>query len=319
MASYAIAIHRRLFAWHHACLLALMINESIIIEPVIIERVIIELVKLKLKEGTLNPYDFTVIGGGIVGVATALEITRRYPNVRIALIEKERGFAAHQTGHNSGVVHAGVYYQPGSLKASLCKRGAELTRQFCLKHCLPFRKTGKLLVATAPLEWKRMTALKDRCHQNQIDTLLIDYEGLKKMEPNITGLGALLVPATAITDYARITQKMADLFMDAGGTVIKGRAVTGIREDKDLVALSLGQKTITTRYLLTCGGLQADRLARMAGIDIDFQIIPFRGEYYQLPASRSRIVTRLIYPIPDPDLPFLGVHLTPMISGQVTV
>ena len=267
----------------------------------------------------MTPYDITIIGGGIVGAATAMELIRRYPDARILLVEKEPDFATHQTGHNSGVVHAGVYYQPGSMKAAFCKRGAELTRQFCREHGLPYRRTGKLLVATNQKEWEQMAALEERCHQNRINVEHIDQNQLKKMEPNITGLGALLVPATAITDYIKITNKMMALFKDAGGFMMTGHPVTAICEEKNQVLLSLNSKTIITRFLVACGGLMADRLARMAGIDIDFSIIPFRGEYYQLPKSRNTIVTRLIYPIPDPDLPFLGVHLTPMIGGSITV
>ncbi len=272
-----------------------------------------------LKEKPLHQFDFILIGGGIVGVATALEMQNRHPDARIVLIEKEPGFAAHQTGHNSGVVHAGVYYQPGSLKAEFCRQGADLTRQFCKEHNLPYRRTGKLLVATSPLEYKRMQALEKRCQKNRIKTQAIDRAMLKKMEPDITGLGALLVPATAITDFKRITQKMADLFLAAGGVVKNGRAVTGISEDKNGVTVCLGSQNLTGKYLIACAGLGADRVARMAGIDIDFMIIPFRGEYYQLPKTHANIVKRLIYPIPDPDLPFLGVHLTPMIDGKVTV
>ena len=267
----------------------------------------------------MKHFDFTLIGGGIVGIATALELKRRYPDAAIALVEKEKQVAAHQTGHNSGVVHAGVYYQPGSLKAEFCKKGAALTRHFCREHQLPYQRTGKLLVATDALEWERMQALEERCRQNRITTHRIDRAGLKKMEPRITGLGALLVPASAITDYIAVTRKMADLFTAAGGQLLLGRPVAHIQEESDTVKLSVGNDIISTRYLIACGGLQADRLAKMCGIDLDFRIIPFRGEYYRLPRARSRIVNRLIYPIPDPDLPFLGVHLTPMIDGAVTV
>lgn len=267
----------------------------------------------------MNPFDIAIIGGGIVGAATAMEMVRRYPDARIILIEKEPAVACHQTGHNSGVVHAGVYYQPGSLKAEFCKKGAELTRRFCREHGLAYRRTGKLLVATNPVEWERMAALEDRCRENRIEVHRVSRPDLKKMEPNINGLGALMVPATAITDYITITRKMAHLFSNAGGVLMTGTPVTDIREEKSQIRLFFGPETITTRFMVACGGLMADRLARMAGIHIDFTIIPFRGEYYQLPRKKNRIVTRLIYPVPDPDLPFLGVHLTPMIDGCVTV
>lgn len=217
------------------------------------------------------------------------------------------------------MIHAGVYYQPGSLKADFCRRGALATMEFCREHRLPFRQCGKLLVATNPLELERMAALEERCRQNGIFTRPVSRRLLMKMEPNIVGLGAFKVPATGITDFTLITATMARKFKALGGTVRLNTAVTGIREESGQVIINPGPEQITTRHLIACGGLNADRIARMTGIDTDFQIIPFRGEYYQLPEHLNRIVSHLIYPIPDPDLPFLGVHLTPMISGRVTV
>ena len=267
----------------------------------------------------MNPFDMAIIGGGIVGVSTALTLKTRYPDARVILIEKENRFAAHQTGHNSGVIHAGVYYEPGSLKADFCKKGAKATMDFCKTHNLPFRQCGKLLVATTPLEMERMKALENRCARNKIHTRQIDQNKLNQMEPHIFGLGALEVPATGITDYSRITAKMAELFKAAGGIIQTGRAVTRIKESPDKVIVYTGLKKITARHLIVCGGLMADRLARMMEIKIDFMILPFRGEYFCLPQQMSKIVSHLIYPIPDPALPFLGVHLTPMIDGSVTV
>ena len=264
-------------------------------------------------------YDITVIGGGIVGVATALTLQAQFPDADILLIEKENRFAVHQTGHNSGVIHAGVYYAPGSLKAEFCRRGASATMAFCREHRLPFRQCGKLLVATTPIEHQRMQALKGRCIQNRIQVFELDRQELARMEPNIRGLGALLVPATGICDFIGITRKMAALFSDRGGAVQMGQPVTGLMETRDRVTVHTRSRSFSTRYLLVCAGLMADRLAKMMHIDIDFSILPFRGEYYQLPAHRSGIVTRLIYPVPDPDLPFLGVHLTPMIDGRITL
>ena len=267
----------------------------------------------------MDQFDIALIGGGIVGVSTALTLKNRYPKARVVLIEKETRFAAHQTGHNSGVIHAGVYYEPGSLKADFCKRGAAATMDFCKTHHLAFRQCGKLLVATTPLEMERMDALEKRCTLNKIQTQKIDRHQLHKMEPHIFGLGALQVSATGITNYGRITAKMADLFKAAGGIIQTGRTITRIEENPDKVVLYTGSKKIITRYLIGCGGLMADRLARMMGINIDFMILPFRGEYYRLQNQLSKIVSHLVYPIPDPDLPFLGVHLTPMIDGCVTV
>ena len=267
----------------------------------------------------MTDFDITLIGGGIVGAATALELQKQHPNARILLIEKEKAFAAHQTGHNSGVIHAGVYYQPGSLKADFCRRGSRATMEFCRENRLPFRQCGKLLVATTPLELERMAALEGRCRQNGIVTRPVSSRELRRIEPNITGLGAFKVPATGITDFTLITAAMAGKFKELGGKIRLGSMVSGIREERDRVIVTLGRNRIVTRHLIACAGLNADRIAGMAGIDVDFQIIPFRGEYYQLPESLRAIVSHLIYPIPDPDLPFLGVHLTPMIDGSVTV
>ena len=264
-------------------------------------------------------YNFVIIGGGIVGVSTALQLQSKFPDKKILLVEKEPQLAAHQTGHNSGVIHAGVYYQPGSLKADFCKRGADQTIAFCRKHNLPYDQCGKLLVATDRVEYNRMAALEERCRQNEIKTQRLTETELRHREPAIIGKGALFVPATGITDYTQITNKMAELFRNLGGAVRLASEVRGIREHSDKVDVHLATEKVETEFLLACGGLMADRLARMMRVDIDFRIVPFRGEYYQLPARRNGIVNHLIYPIPDPELPFLGVHLTRMIDGSVTV
>jgi L-2-hydroxyglutarate oxidase len=267
----------------------------------------------------LTRFDFVVIGGGIVGVSTAWQLQQQHPDADILLLEKEDALARHQTGRNSGVIHAGVYYPPGSLKADFCKRGAARTMAFCREHDLPFLQCGKLLVATNEQELARMVDLERRCAQNGIETRRLSAAELKKKEPQITGKGALLVPATGITDYGRITAKMAERFIGLGGQVRLGRPVTALHEGSDTVRIGWGAEQIETRYVIACGGLMADRLAHMMGIAIDFQIIPFRGEYYRLAQRHQSIVRHLIYPIPDPQLPFLGVHLTRMIDGSVTV
>jgi (S)-2-hydroxyglutarate dehydrogenase len=264
-------------------------------------------------------YDITVIGGGIVGVSTALALKERFADAAILLLEKENRFAAHQTGHNSGVIHAGVYYRPGSLKADFCRRGSRATIDFCREHNLPFRQCGKLLVAVSDVEVERMQALEQRCIENKIRVRRIDRQELGRLEPRIQGLGALLVPATAICDFVKITRKMASLFQALGGEIQTGQAVVNVKESSDQVVLHTKGSAFATRYVIACGGLMADRLAKMMHIPLDFAIIPFRGEYFQLPKGRSHLVSHLIYPIPDPDLPFLGVHLTPMIDGSITV
>ena len=267
----------------------------------------------------METYDFVLVGGGIVGVSTAWQLKKTHPGAGILLLEKESSLAQHQTGHNSGVIHAGVYYQPGSLKAEFCKRGAADTLAFCREHELPVEQCGKLLVATDETELQRMEALERRCVQNGIETRRISESELKKREPNITGLGAIFVPATGITDYRAITRKMAELFVSLGGRLRTGVEVNTLQESAGRVSIQAGHRRIETKYLLVCGGLMADRLAKRMGIRVDFQIVPFRGEYYRLTSRHNRIVRHLIYPIPDPELPFLGVHLTRMIDGSVTV
>jgi L-2-hydroxyglutarate oxidase len=269
----------------------------------------------------LNPmtYDYLIVGGGIVGISTAWQLLKRYPTQRILVVEKELHYAGHQTGHNSGVIHAGVYYQPGSLKADFCRRGNDATIRFCLEHDIPYEQCGKLLVATDKNEYNLMEKLFERAKENRIEVEWLDRKQLKKREPNISGLGAFFVPQTGIVNYRKITDKMADLFKARGGQVRLNCEVLGLEEKSNGLHVRTSQSEIETRYLIACSGLMADRLVKMLGIQPDFQIIPFRGEYFQLPLHKSNIINHLIYPIPDPEMPFLGVHLTRMIDGTVTV
>jgi L-2-hydroxyglutarate oxidase len=269
--------------------------------------------------GTAFDADIAVIGGGIVGLATAREILRRFPALAVIVLEKEDGLAAHQTGRNSGVIHAGVYYAPGSLKAQFCRDGVLATTQFCRDHNIAFEQCGKLLVATNEDERARMGDLYERCQQNGIAVERLDAAELKKREPHISGVGALLVRSTGIVNYGEIAQAMAGDIKQAGGVIATGREVTAIREDGNGVTIETATGTVRVRHLVACGGLMADRLARMSGVALDFQIVPFRGEYFRLAPQHDAIVQHLIYPIPDPTLPFLGVHLTRMIGGYVTV
>lgn len=264
-------------------------------------------------------YDYCIIGGGIVGLATAMALLERQPGASLLILEKEAMLAQHQTGHNSGVIHAGIYYAPGTLKADLCKRGAEATKAFCTEHQIKFDVCGKLLVASTPLEVSRMHALYERSKQNGLKVEQLDATELRRREPNIVGLGGLFLDATGIVDYRQVCQAMARVIEAAGGEIHLQTSVTAIRESADSVTVSSLDQVWQARQLVACAGLQSDRLAKMAGVRIDHQIIPFRGEYYRLPASRNEIVNHLIYPIPDPELPFLGVHLTRMIDGSVTV
>jgi L-2-hydroxyglutarate oxidase len=217
------------------------------------------------------------------------------------------------------VIHSGIYYAPGSLKADLCKRGERATKEFCAEHSIPFVTCGKTLVATTPLELERMEALVGRAAENGIDFEPLDQAELARREPNIAGLGALFVPATAIVDYREVCAAMGRVIRHAGGQIVLGAEVTSIRETATEVTVSSGALSWMADRLVVCGGLQSDRLARLAGLPVTHQIVPFRGEYYRLPDSRRGIIQSLIYPIPDPDLPFLGIHLTRMIDGGVTV
>lgn len=264
-------------------------------------------------------YDYIVIGGGIVGLATAMTLLERRPGAGVVVLEKENTLGAHQTGHNSGVIHAGVYYAPGSLKAKLCKEGAQITKEFCTQHNIPFETPGKLIVATDDLEMERMKALEERSTLNGLEVHRLSAAELGTEEPNITGKGALFYPASGITDYGVICDFMGRDIEARGGEVRRGVTVTNIRERGDDVQVIAGGEIYTGDRLIICGGIQADRLGRMAGMDVSFRMMPFRGEYYKLPASRNDVVKHLIYPVPDPELPFLGVHLTRMIDGSVTL
>jgi (S)-2-hydroxyglutarate dehydrogenase len=264
-------------------------------------------------------YDFIIIGGGIVGAATAWQLLQTYPDKRVVLLEKERAAAQHQTGRNSGVIHAGVYYAPNSLKARFCKEGAVATIAFCREHDLPWQQCGKLLVASDALELQRMHTLFARCRENGIAAELLDERALHAREPAIVGRGAIYVAATGMTDYAAITRKLLALFSAAGGEVRYGAEVRGIVERSDSVYVRTADTELCGAYLLACAGAMADRLALMQGLAIDFRIVPFRGEYFRLCPNSGVTIAHHIYPIPDPRLPFLGIHLTRMIDGGITV
>ena len=265
-------------------------------------------------------FDYAIIGGGIVGVSTAWQLQQQFPDCKILLLEKESELAFHQTGHNSGVIHSGIYYEPGSLKADFCKAGLTATIDFCNAHDIPFEQCGKLLVATNALENSRLTALGQRAQQHRIEVELLDANALRTLEPRVEGIGALHVPSTGIVDYRQVSEHMARLYRDLGGEIRLGAEVSGLSENSESIEISTSAgESIQARYLVSCSGLMADRVTRMLDIDIDFQIIPYRGEYYRLPADKADIVSHLIYPVPDPGLPFLGVHLTRMIDGSVTV
>ncbi len=264
-------------------------------------------------------YDFIIIGGGIVGMSTAMQLTQVYPDAKILLLEKESGPARHQTGHNSGVIHAGVYYTPGSLKAKFCLAGNKATKAFCDKHGIRFDECGKLLVATNELEMERMRALWERTAANGLERHWLSAGELREREPNIVGMGGIFVPSSGIVSYAEVTAAMGREFQAAGGEIRYNAEVTALDERAEEVVVRTTDNEFRGRYLVTCSGLMADRIVRMLGLEPQFIICPFRGEYYLLPKQHNQIVNHLIYPIPDPSMPFLGVHLTRMIDGTVTV
>ncbi|MFG6138109.1 L-2-hydroxyglutarate oxidase [Halomonas sp. B23F22_10] len=264
-------------------------------------------------------YDFIIIGGGILGMSTAMQLQQAYPDRRMLVLEKESEPACHQTGHNSGVIHAGVYYTPGSLKARFCLEGNRATKAFCDAHEIPYDSCGKLLVATNDLEMQRMQALWERTEANGLEREWLGPEALAEREPNITGVGGIFVPSSGIVDYRAVTRAMAAEFERLGGEIRYGAEVEGLEERRQEVVVTTAAGEFRGRYLVTCSGLMADRVVRMLGRDPGFTICPFRGEYYRLPERHNAIVNHLIYPIPDPSMPFLGVHLTRMIDGSVTV
>jgi L-2-hydroxyglutarate oxidase len=263
-------------------------------------------------------YDVTIIGGGILGLATALEFVQRYPRVKLGVLEKEDRLAAHQTGHNSGVIHSGIYYKPGSLKARTCVAGANALIAFCERHNIPYERCGKVVVATAADELPRLEELFRRGTANGVVGLeMIGPERLRDIEPHVTGLKALYVPTTGIVDFSHVARTYAQLVQERGGEIRTRCQVLHIIQRAGAVVLETSQGAIQSKFLVNCGGLFSDRLARLAGVHPALQIVPFRGEYYSIAPQRRALVRNLIYPVPDPALPFLGVHFTRTIDGAV--
>ena len=267
---------------------------------------------------TDSRYNLIIIGGGVVGLGVALEITRRFPHLRLLVLEKEDRVARHQSGHNSGVIHSGVYYKPGSLKARLCVTGAAAMVEFCREHGVAHNVCGKVIVATSPDELARLEELRQRGEANGLIGLrLIGPEELREIEPHARGLRALVVPSTGITDYASVSEKYAELISVRGGTVLTSAAATGIRRMANEIVVETPRGAFSASSLINCAGLHSDRIARMAGDDPGVLIVPFRGEYYEIVPERAALVRALIYPVPDPRFPFLGVHFTRRVSGKV--
>jgi len=269
-----------------------------------------------------SQYDLTIIGGGILGLATALKITAAHPRLRLLLLEKEAELARHQTGNNSGVIHSGLYYRPGSLKARSCVAGRKELIAFCDENAVPYEICGKVVVATSQEELPRLEELHRRGEANGLHDLeIIGPERLKELEPHATGIKGLHVPETGIVDYKKVAAAYAGTIRDSGGDIRLSQRVAGMLDRPDEIVLQTSGGDYRSKYLINCCGLQSDLIAKMIGADRggepEHRIIPFRGEYYKIAPERQFLVKNLIYPVPDPTFPFLGVHFTRMAKGGV--
>lgn len=263
-------------------------------------------------------YHYTIIGGGIVGLATAYQLLKLKPDLKLAIIEKENTLAAHQTGHNSGVIHSGIYYKPGSLKAKNCLQGYEMLLDFCGAYSIPFELCGKLIVATNDSEKSELEKLYQRGIANGLNKITrIDKHEANEIEPHIKVVEAIKVPYTGIIDYTQVCEKMAELVQIMGGEIYTGHKVESIVISNNEVRIKTAQKVFETDSYINCAGLYSDKIAGLTQKNLDTRIIPFRGEYYLLKPEKSSLVKNLIYPVPDPNFPFLGVHFTRMIAGGV--
>lgn len=261
--------------------------------------------------------DVTIIGGGIVGLATAYNLTRQHPNVRVVVLEKESSLALHQTGHNSGVLHSGIYYRPGSSRAVNCRQGKLAMEAFCAEHEIDFDICGKVIVAVDESELEALQNIFERGTQNGVKCEIIERERLVELEPHAAGIRAIHVPEAGIVDYRQVCRRMAELVRERDGQVITGARVTAIRSADDSAVLESTGGEFRARYVVNCAGLQSDRVAAMSGGKPPVRIVPFRGEYYELKPSAHHLCRNLIYPVPNPRFPFLGVHFTRMIDGSI--
>lgn len=263
-------------------------------------------------------YQVAIIGGGILGLATALALLKRYPSTALVVIEKEPALASHQTGHNSGVIHSGIYYRPGSLKARLCLEGSQQLIQFCREHDIPFKLLGKVIVATNEAESERLPGLLQRAQDNGLEGVeMIGPDRLRELEPFVTGVRALHVPSTGVVDYKVVAEAYADEVRRRGGDIITGAALTKVDRTNGHSRLRTTKANIKIKSLINCAGLHSDEVARLAGTQPPVRIIPFRGEYYTLRPERGHLVKTLVYPVPDPRFPFLGVHFTRRVGGEI--
>ena len=267
---------------------------------------------------TTSVFDIAVVGGGIIGLATAMRLAGQHPRLRVVVLEKEEVLAQHQTGHNSGVIHAGIYYAPGTQKANFCSTGGSLLRRFCDEHGVDYDMCGKVIIATTEAELFALEELHKRGTANGAQGLeIVDRDRLLELEPHAAGIKAIYSPGTGIIDYIQVCDAYAIEFREHGGEVVAGAQVTAATQHNGVSTLETTGGDYSARYVINCAGLHADRVALMMGADIDVRIVPFRGEYFTIRPDRSHLVNGLIYPVPDPKLPFLGVHFTKRISGGV--
>jgi (S)-2-hydroxyglutarate dehydrogenase len=262
-------------------------------------------------------FDFAIIGGGIVGLSTGMAIYQRFPNAKVIVIEKESVVANHQTGHNSGVIHSGIYYKPGSFKARFAKQGSQSMREFCQQHGIEHDICGKVIVATKQEEIPLLDHLFTRGLENGLNISRIDPGQLAEIEPHVNGLGAIRVPMAGIVNYRQVSEKFAEIIRLNGGEIRLNTKAEKIQEEQDQVTIETSRGTIKANMVINCAGLHSDRVAAAAGYKTDMKIVPFRGEYYKLKPEKRYLVRNLIYPVPNPKFPFLGVHFTRMISGEV--
>lgn len=264
-----------------------------------------------------NMFDFVIVGGGIVGLSTGVQLTKEFPNAKIAVFEKESELAYHQTGHNSGVIHSGIYYKPGSYKAKFARAGSQTMVNFCKEHDIDHDICGKLIVATEEKEIPLLENLYKRGLENGLAIRKLEKEEIPDYEPHVNGLTAIHVPQAGIVNYKQVSEKFADIIRDNGGEIHLSSKVEEIVEKSDSVTIRVGDQYYESKALINCGGLQSDDIAKKSGYITDMRIIPFRGEYYKLKPEKRHLVKNLIYPVPNPDFPFLGVHFTRMIDGEV--
>ncbi len=261
--------------------------------------------------------DVAIIGGGIIGLATADHLTQRDPGLRVVVLEKEEAVAKHQTGRNSGVIHSGIYYTPGSLKARTCREGKAALEAFCAAEDIPFDRCGKVIVATDDGELPALERIYQNGQANGVECELIGPERLREIEPHARGVRAIHVPETGIVDYTAVSQRLADRMQARGGQLWLSAAVHGLQPRADRVIVQSAAGEVEARHVINCAGLYSDRVAELSGTDPGVQIVPFRGEYYELTPEARHLCRGLIYPVPNPNFPFLGVHFTRMINGGV--